>query len=327
MIRWGIIGPGAIAASFAESMGYVVGGEVTAIASRSMERAVAFGERFGIAGRYTTTEELAAAPDVDAVYVATPHSRHEADTLAALEGGKHVLCEKPFALNAQQALRMATAAQERGLFLMEAIWSRFLPAYRTLADLLAEERIGRPRLVEADFGFHMAFDPSHRLFDPALGGGALLDLGIYPVQLCSFVLGPIEHIVADGVLGASGVDELVSAVLRHANGGLGVVKASSRIGLACTARISGTDGWIDLPAFMHCPGSVSVTARGKSEVIEAGFPGGGLQFETMEAQRCINAGLGESPLIPLTESVALAAALDTIRAQVGVVYPAERETG
>jgi predicted dehydrogenase len=228
MIRWGVIGPGSIATGFAEAMQWAGGGTITAVASRAAERAEAFGDRFDIATRYGDYAALAADPDVDVVYVATPHARHEVDTIGLLQAGKHVLCEKPLALNARQAGRMAEEARSRGLFLMEAIWSRFLPAYRSLVDIIGEGRIGEPLLVEADFGFRRPVDPSHRHFARELGGGALLDLGIYPIQLCTLILGPIERVVGDGVVGETGVDEVVTALLHHAGGRLGVVKAALR---------------------------------------------------------------------------------------------------
>jgi predicted dehydrogenase len=322
MIRWGVAGPGAIAVGFADAMTAVPDGEIVAVASRSFDRADAFGERFGVRGRYGDYESLAADDDVDVVYVATPQSRHEVDTLAFLAAGKHVLCEKPFALNAAQGRRMVGAARERGLFLMEAMWSRYLPAYRALVDVLGEGRIGQPVLVEADFGFRRPFDPSHRLFDLALGGGALLDLGIYPVQLCMLVLGRPDRVVADGVLAETGVDEQVAAVLHH-TGGLGVVKAAIRANMACTARISGTDGWISIPALMHCPNSFTVSTMAGTEDVDGSYVGNGLRFEIEEVHRCLAAGALESVTMPLDETLALAEVLDEIRAQVGVVYPGE----
>jgi predicted dehydrogenase len=323
VIRWGIIGPGAIATGFAEGMRLAEGGTIAAVASRSAERADAFGDRFDIPTRYGDYATLAADPDVDVVYVATPHSRHEADTVDLLRAGKHVLCEKPFALNARQAARMAEAARSRGLFLMEAVWSRFLPAYRILVDVVGEGRIGEPLLVEADFGFRRPVDPAHRHFAAELGGGALLDLGIYPVQLATLVLGQVERIVADGVVGETGVDEVVAAVLHHQAGGLGVVKAALRVGMTCTARIAGTEGVIDLPAMMHCPNSLTVSTLAGVEHIDASYDGNGLRFEIDEVHRCLTAGLAESAVMTLDESVALAAILDAIRAELGVVYPGE----
>lgn len=213
MIRWGVVGPGGIATKFAESMALVKGGQIVAVASRSPERAAELGDRFGIRKRYGDYGSIAADTDVDVVYVATPHSRHEDDTLMLLSAGKHVLCEKPIAINALQAQRMVTEARDRGLFLMEGMWSRFLPAYRVLKDVVGSGEIGEALLVESDFGFRRPVEPDHRLFSRTLGGGALLDLGIYPVQLCSLLFGVPERVQASSVIGATGVDELVAALL------------------------------------------------------------------------------------------------------------------
>jgi predicted dehydrogenase len=323
MIRWGVIGPGAIATGFAEAMQWADGGSITAVASRSAERAAAFADRFDIPTHYGDYDALAGDPDVDVVYVATPHSRHEVDTVNLLRAGKHVLCEKPFALNARQAARMAEEARSRELFLMEAIWSRFLPAYRSLVDVIGAGRIGEPLLVEADFGFRRPVDPHHRHFARELGGGALLDLGIYPIQLCTLVLGPIERVVADGVVGETGVDEVVTALLHHPGGRLGVVKAAIRVNMTCTARIAGTEGVIDLPAMMHCPSSLTVSSAAGVDRIDASYEGNGLRFEIDEVHRCLAEGRTESEVMSLDESIALATTLDAIRADLGVVYPGE----
>ena len=322
-MRWGVAGPGGIAARFAEAMRLVDGSEIVAVASRSQERADAYGDRFGVRRRYGDYSALASDDGVDAVYVATPHSRHEADTLMYVSAGKHVLCEKPFALNAAQVERMIAAARRHGVFLMEALWSRFLPAYRILADLLAEGRIGRPLLVEADFGFRMPVAAEHRLFDLTQGGGALLDLGIYPLNLCQFVLGNPERIVADAALGSTGVDERVIAVLGYPDGAAGLAKAAVRVPMACTGRIAGTDGSIELPAFMHCPDHLTVNVGGGAERIEAPWEGDGLQFQVIDMQQRIEAGVTESPLMPLADSLGLAEMTDAIRRQIGLVYPDE----
>src|SRR5690606_11576497 len=239
-IRWGIAGTGHIAERFVAGLRQLDDAEVVAVGSRSIERAGDFADRHGIPHRHGAAEDLAADPDVDIVYVASPHAGHEHDTLLQLEAGHPVLCEKPFALSRVQAERMVAAARERNLFLMEAMWTRFLPAYGALRDLLAAGAVGTPLVVEADFGFRRPLDPAHRLFDRALGGGALLDLGIYALQLASLVLGPPERVAAaQAHLGRTGVDEQVAAVLHHPGGGLAVVKAAIRVALSCTARISG----------------------------------------------------------------------------------------
>jgi predicted dehydrogenase len=194
------------------------------------------------------------------------------------------------------------------------MWSRFLPAYRALVDLLGERRIGEPLLVEGDFGYRTAVDPADRHFDPALGGGALLDLGVYPVQLCTLVLGVPDRVAAEGVIGETGVDEQVAAVLHHPGGRLGVVKAALTVPLACEARIAGSDGWIDVPAFMHCPHWLDVGGP-SPERIDAGYEGEGLRFEVAEVHRCLAEGLTESPGMPLDETVAITGVLDAVRGQ------------
>jgi predicted dehydrogenase len=321
--RWGIVGPGAIAHSFAEDVKLVDGGVINAVASRSVERAEAFGNKFEVEKRYADYRALADDPAVDVAYVATPHSRHEADALMLIEAGKHVLCEKPFALNARQAQRMADAARAAGVFLMEAMWSRFLPSYRVLVDVLGEYRIGEPLLVEADFGYRKDVEPDDRHFDLAQGGGALLDLGVYPVQLCALVLDLPEHVVSAGTVGSTGVDEFVAAVLHHSGDRHGIVKASIRVPLSCTARIAGTEGVIDLPAFMHCPQALTVRSPRGVEEINASWDGHGLHFEVEEVHRCLDRGLTESTTMPLAESIGIAKTLDAIRAPLGVVYPDE----
>jgi predicted dehydrogenase len=323
VIRWGVIGPGAIAVGFADAMSMVDGGEIVAVASREADRAQAYGDRFGVPRRYGDYSALADDPAVDAVYVATPQSRHRDDTLMLLESGKHVLCEKPFALNAGQGQEMVEAARRRGLFLMEAIWSRFLPTYRHLVDLVGDGRIGQPIFVEADFGFRRALDPEDRLFRLDLGGGGLLDLGIYPLQLCTLLLGPVEHVAAEGVLGQTGVDEQVAAVLRHANGTIGVIKAALRVPMTCTARISGTDGIIEIPALMHCPNSLRLLSPSGIEDFDGSYEGNGLRFEIEEVHRCLAAGETESAAMTLDETLGLAGTLDAIRGQIGLVFPGE----
>ena len=322
-VRWGVAGPGGVAERFATGMELIADGEIVAVASRSTERANAFADRHDIAKRYGSYDDLASDPEVDVVYVATPHSRHEADTLTYVAAGKHVLCEKPFALNAAQARHMVEAARAGGLFLMEAMWSRFLPAYRRLRALLDDGRIGQPLVVEADFGFRVPVNVEHRLFNLALGGGALLDLGIYPIQLCAFVLGLPERVLADGVIGETGADEVVTGLLHHSGGRLGVVKASTRVQLSCTARVSARDGWIELPAFMHCPTALTIGGSGNVERVDAAFDGDGLRFQVEEVHRCLAAGHTESPVMPLDESVAILGVLDEMRAQLGVAYPDE----
>jgi predicted dehydrogenase len=321
MVRWGVIGPGHIAAGFADAMTMVEGGKIVAVASRAVDRADAFGDRYGVTTRYGDYAAMADDPNVDVVYVATPQSRHADDTIMMLRAGKHVLCEKPFALSAGQAQRMVDEARAQGLFLMEAIWSRFLPAYRVLVDAVGSGRIGEPMLVEADFGFRRPLDPDDRLFRADLGGGGLLDLGIYPLQLCTLLLGPVEGVAAQGVIGETGVDELVAAVLRHRHGRLGVIKAALRVNMACAARVSGTDGAIEIPPLMHCPNAIRIFSSAGVDDVDASYEGNGLRFEIDEVHRCLADGRTESDVMPLSDTLRLAGTLDDIRHQIGLVFP------
>ena len=322
-VHWGIAGPGKIATGFANGLTMVDDAELVAVGSRSIDRAREFAARYDVAGVHGSYEDLAADPAVDIVYVATPNQRHAADALLFLEAGKHVLCEKPFALNEAQGQQMIDTARERGLFLMEAMWSRFLPGYRAIVDQIAAGAIGEPRLVEADFGFRAPFDPTHRLYDPRLGGGGLLDLGVYPIQLAALVLGPPSEISAQGWIGESGVDEQVAAVLGHPGGSLAVVKAAVATNLSCTGRIAGTDGVIELPAFMHCPQSITVVKGAERHEIDASYDGDGLRFQVHEVHRCLTAGERESPTMSHAETLSILRTLDTIRDQIGLRFPDE----
>jgi len=327
-IRWGIAATGGIARAFAQGLALVDDAALVAVASRNEERAREFASEVGAARAHGSYAALAADTDVDVVYVASPHSRHHDDAVMFLDAGKHVLCEKPLALSAAQVREMAEAARRSGRFLMEALWSRFLPAYVELQRVLEEDAIGRPQLVEADFGFRVPdVDPTHRLFDLAQGGGALLDLGIYPLNLAFMVLGRPTGVRAFGTLGATGADEQTAAVLQHDNGALGVVKAAIRTNLTCTARITGTSGAVAIPAFMHCPQDFVVQTPAGEQRIEAPMEGNGLHHQVLEVHRCLGAGLTESPVMPLSESLALATAMDDIRAQIGLRYPGETASG
>lgn len=322
-VRWGIAATGGIAAAFVDDLTRLDGHTVVAVGSRTAERAEAFGAAHGIAHRHGSLAALADDPDVDVVYVASPQSCHKADTQRFLAAGKHVLCEKPFALNATEAAAMIEAATSRGLFVMEALWSRFLPAYELLRRVLEEGRIGEPQLVEADFGFHLPFDRDHRLYDPERGGGALLDVGIYPLQLATLVLGPPASVVASARLGESGVDETTLAVVTHESGGHSVAKASIRTALAGRARIAGSLGVVELPAPMHVPRSLTLSIGDSVEQLDASFDGNGLRFQAIEVAARLAAGDVESPIMPHAETLRLASLMDSIRAAIGLRYPGE----
>lgn len=313
--RWGVAGPGAIAARFADAMAMVPEGTIHAVASRSAERADAYGDRHGIAVRHVGYEALANDPAVDIVYVATLPAHHEQHVRLFLDAGKHVLCEKPFALDFQQARLMADLARRNGVFLMEAMWSRFLPAWTTLVKVLEEGRIGEVRMVEASLGF--PFPPESRVFDRATGGGALLDLGVYALNLCSVVLGHPEVISAAGALSDGGVDEHSGVLLRNAGGAIGLAASSITSALPNTAQISGTRGSIELPAFFHCPDLLNVTTEGRREQIDCSFEGDGMRFELDDVHRSLAAGRTESLVMPLDETLSMMSTLDAVRTHLG----------
>jgi predicted dehydrogenase len=322
-VRWGIASTGGIAHDFTSGLAGLRDAEVVAVASRTGAAADAFADVHGIPHRHGSYEAMADDDAVDVVYVASPHSRHYSDTLLYLHAGKHVLCEKPFAINHGQAVRMADAARSHDRFLMEAIWSRFLPAYVELRRLVAEGAIGDVRMVEASFGFAVPFDARHRLFDLELGGGALLDVGLYPVQLAHMLLGPPDGVEAVAQLGVSGADEQSAVLLRYDDGPLAVALAAITTTLACTARVSGTNGAIELPARFHCPVSLDVRVGGAITRVDAPFVGNGLQYQASEVHRCLRAGQAESAVMPLADSCAIARTLDRAREQIGLRYPGE----
>lgn len=321
--RWGIAGTGKIANGFVRDLVHVPAATVTAVGSRTFDRADVFGSDHAIPNRHATYAALAADPEVDVVYVATPHGRHLDDVLLFLEAGKHVLCEKPLALSAAQVDTIVAAAERSGRFVMEALWTRFLPSYAELIRRLDDGSVGEARMVEGDFGFVLPLDPAHRLFDPALGGGATLDLGIYPVHLAHLVLGAPVSVAAAGRLTSTGVDGAAAAVLTHEGGGLSVVKCAVDTALACTARVSGTLGAIDIPAMMHCPAELTVRSAGLVTKVQTPTLGIGLHYQVAEVHRCLDAGLTESPSWPLALSRSVLTTLDAIRAAVGVRYPTE----
>lgn len=321
MTTWGVVGTGEIAGRFADAMTRVEDGAIVAVSSRTATSAATFADRWAVDGRYTDLVAMLADPAVEAVYVATPHPCHVHDAIRSMEAGKPVLCEKPMAMNASEVRRMLEAAETNDVFLMEAIWSRFLPAYRKLSEVLGAGVIGEPLQVEAEFGFVMPEEPNHRLFDPALGGGVTLDLGIYPIQLCMSVLGPVRRVAAAGARGGTGVDTNVAVALEHEGGGLGIAKASLTVGLHCTARIYGTKGHIELPAFMHSPSSLTVLSATGHEVVQCPIEGDGLEYEIREVHRCLTAGLTESSTMPWKDSLAIAEVMDDVLRQLGRETP------
>lgn len=323
-IRWGILGTGNIAKQFARGLTAIADADLVAVGSRTRDSADAFGAEFEVPRRHASYEALAADGEVDAIYVATPHSLHRDNSILCLENGKAVLCEKPFAINAGQARDVVAVARERGLFLMEAMWTRFIPAVVQARRWIAEGVIGEPRLVAADFGFRAGVNPKGRLFDAALGGGALLDVGIYTISMASMVLGPNpDRIETTATMGETGVDEQSAFILGYEGGEMAVLYTAVRTSTPVETRILGTDGRILIHSPFFKAEKVSLQAGDRNEEVELPLEGNGYNYQAVEVMNCLRAGKTESDVMPLDETVALMEVMDNIRAQWGLKYPME----
>lgn len=323
-VRWGILGPGNIAKRFASDLKQTDGAVVQAIASRSRERAEAFQEKFGGETIHTDYTALAEDPAVDIVYVATPHVFHMEGSLLCLQRRKPVLCEKPFAVNAEQARAMAKCARENNTFLMEAMWTRFFPIMHELRTRIADGAIGEVRMVQADFGFRCGWNPEGRLLNPALGGGGLLDVGIYPMSLFFMLLGTPIEVQGQAHVGSTGVDEQAAWICKFRKGELAIGATGVQTATTQVGTILGTEGRIIIDSPWWKPRRMTITVNGKDpEVVEIPYEGGGFQFEAAAVGQAVTNGLKEHPLMPLDESIAIAEAMDALRQQWGVRYPCE----
>ncbi len=354
--RWGIIGTGGIARAFAKGLRLAPGASLAAVGSRTAEGAARFARDFRIPRAHASYEELAADSQVDIVYVATPHVFHKDGCLLALRHGKAVLCEKPFAVNAAEAAEVLDLARAKGLFALEAMWTRFLPAMVKVRELLAAGAVGEPRWLAADFGFRAPFNPQSRIFNPALGGGALLDVGVYPVSLASMVFGPPREIQSSVRLGPTGVDEQESILLGYEGGRMASLSACVVMTTPTEAVIAGDKGILKIhaPFFRSRKLSLGLNKltgmseksmarlrraarmvpavsrlRGRLEgrggkAIRMPYPGNGLHFQAVEAMSCLDRGLTESPIMPWSETLSILETMDRIRASWGLVYPGEK---
>lgn len=323
-VRWGVIGTGGIARSFVGDCDRA-GVEFVAVGSRTQQSADAFAAEFGIPRAHGSYDELVADPEVDAVYVATPHSRHAEDALLAIAAGKHVLVEKAFTITAAEAEQVVDAARAAGVIVMEAMWTRFLPQMTMIRQAIAEGRIGRPRLVEASHHQALPSDPTHRLNDPALGGGAILDLGVYPVSFAIDVLGAPTEVAAAGTLSDQGVDTQMGIVMTHDGGAQSLVHFALDVRSPNTASVVGDAGRIDLDDTWYTPttwrirdvdGAVVEEFDGREEL--AGYAHEVRAFEAMIAS-------GDDGATAMTPegTVAVMRAMDEARRQVGVRYAAD----
>ena len=322
--HWGIIGPGKIAGKFAEDLTLVKDGILYAAASRSLARAQAFVDTHRGVKAYGSYAELADDPQIDAVYIATPHPGHAENAIRCLRAGKAVLCEKPFAMNSEEVAEMVSVARETGNFLMEAIWTRVLPGTRQLLDWIEAGRLGRVQSLAADFGFRAPYAPEKRLYNKALGGGALLDIGIYPVFLAHLLFGTPTDIVGHARMSATGVDLEDHLVLRYAPDQHARLHASLTHETPSEAWIYGEHGKVHLAGRWHETKQLTFyPTDGEPETVDvsADFKRGrGYNLEIEHVQRCLQQGLTESPLLPLDFSVELMRTLDRIREAIGLRY-------
>ncbi|MGW6552101.1 Gfo/Idh/MocA family protein, partial [Streptomyces sp. NPDC055051] len=313
-IRWGVLATGGIAERFATDLAELDGAEVVAVASRTEASARAFADRFGIARAYGGWDGLFADPEVDVVYVATPHHAHREAAGRALEAGKAVLCEKAFTLNAREAQELVGLARDRSLFLMEAMWMYCNPLIRRLAELVRDGAVGEVRTVQADFGLAGSFGPDHRLRDPAVGGGALLDLGVYPVSFAHLLLGEPDSVQAHARLSPEGVDLNTGMLLGWESGASALLSCSLEADTPLTASVTGTKGRIEVPRGFFFPERFTLYREGAEpeEFANTDDPHS-LRHEAAEVMRCLRAGETESPLVPLDGTLAVMRTLDAVR--------------
>lgn len=314
-IRWGILGTGSAANNFAEGLRFLPDAELVAIGSSRRESALAFAERFGIPNVHAGYPALAADPGVEVVYVATLNPAHYEHVRLCLLAGKAVLCEKPFTMNAAQARELSALARERGLFLMEGMWTRLIPAVRELRRLLSGGVIGEPRMLIGDFGARADL-ATDRLFRPELGGGALLDRGVYLVSLTLMIFGPPRECVSLASRSNSGVDEQAGVILTHDRGELSVLACAIRTATRKEAIVFGSEGWCRIDPPLYRPTRLALGRNGGvQEVIAVPISGNGFNYEAAEVHRCLRAGWLESDVLPLSDTCAVMETLDRIRAR------------
>jgi predicted dehydrogenase len=327
-IRWGIMGAGRIAAKFASDLRFVRDAELAAIASRNLKKAKDFASDYSIPHAYGSYEELARDNTVDVIYIATPHSHHYENTILCLQHGKAVLCEKPFAINALQAKKMIQTAKRKKLFLMEAVWTKFLPHYIKMQELLRQKKIGPVKNVLINFGFQLNTQAPKRLLDPVLGGGTLLDIGIYNVFMAMSILGKPTGIQVSITRTNKQVDEQCAIQLKYKNGAMAQLFSSFSTFLPTEVLVSGTKGALKLTTRFYEPSSRLELYQGigqPAKIIPVKKSGGiGYHYEAAHVTQCLKKGLKESPVMSHADTLLLMETLDKIRKIGGIKYKADR---
>jgi predicted dehydrogenase len=321
--NWGILGPGGIARAFARDLQSLAGHSVAAVGSRTLSNAQEFVSTFG-GKAYGSYEELVADESVDAIYVATPHPAHKENVVLALNAGKPVLCEKPFAVNAQEAQEMVAAAVANNVALMEAMWSRFLPHYALVREIVASGILGKILTVHADHGQRLADQNIPRLVDPLLAGGALLDLGIYPVSFAHMILSNPTKITASGVLTDRGVDGQTSMIFDYSSGAQAILNTTMLEQTPCRAVVAGVNGRLEIDRVFYSPTSMRVTLfDGTVKQYPNTYVGHGIREQAEEFKQLVLSGKQQNELLNWKDTVDIMKTLDTVRSQIGLRYPFE----
>ena len=324
IINWGIIGLGNIANKFAHDINLHSNSKLYAVASRNSERAINFKNKYNSTVSFNSYEELAKCPEIDIVYIATPHVFHFENTMMCLREGKSVLCEKPMSMNAKQSEEMIALAKSKNLFLMEALWTRFIPATKKVLELISNNQIGKIQSVKADFGFNANLKSRNRLLDNKLGGGSLLDIGIYPVFMSLLLLGLPKKIIANAIINDSNIDTSFNAVFDYDNNIKSFLESSFEKQTPTEVIINGENGSIILHSQFHFSEKITLYKKGKDEeVIDIKYVGNGYYHEIEEVVNCMNNGSTESKKLPLSFSLDLINLLDEIRYKIGLKYDSD----
>ena len=321
--KWGILGPGGIARAFATDLQNLDGHVVAAVGSRTLSNAQDFAKSFG-GTAYGSYEELVADPTLDAIYVATPHPAHKENVISALNAGKAVLCEKPFSVSSKESEEMVAAAEKNNVALMEAMWARFLPHYAQVRQIIASGILGKILTVHADHGQRLADQNIPRLVEPSLAGGALLDLGIYPVSFAHMILGNPTKITSSGVLTEKGVDAQTSMIFDYADGAQAVLNTTMIEQTPCRAVVAGVNGWLEIDRVFYTPTSMRVTLfDGSVQQYPNTYVGSGLREQAEAFKQLVLSGKKQNEILNWKDTVDIMKTLDTVRSQIGLRYPFE----
>ncbi len=325
-IRWGIIGAGNISIKFATALSALDDVEIAAVASRDRNRGEKFAEHFHIKKVYTDYEALAKDTEIDVVYIGTPHTEHKTNSALCIKNKKAVLCEKPFTVNLKDSEYLVSLANEHNVFLMEAMWTKFLPTTLTVKQWIQEKLIGDLRYISSSFGYHADFDITSRIYDPNLGGGALLDVGVYPIAYTIDLMGKLpDQVSSSAYLGKSGIDEMNVIAMCFKEGVMADLSSAICANTSNEAVLVGEKGKIVVPNFWNAQKAVAYDDAGNVIAsFHSPFKANGYEYEAAEVNRCLREGKKESDRLPLKDTLDIMRLMDSMRAEWGLVYPQEQ---